>query len=46
MRGSHNPATEFLELEDLLGLVSVLGAGPVRDLGLLDSACQIGRAHV
>ncbi len=30
--------TEYLELEDLLALVRVLGAGPVRDLGLLDSA--------
>lgn len=31
---------EYLTLEDLLGLVSWLGAGPVRDLGLLDSACH------
>jgi death-on-curing protein len=31
---------EYLTLEDLLELVSVLGAGPVRDLGLLDSACH------
>jgi death-on-curing protein len=31
---------EYLGLEDLLGLVSALGAGPVRDLGLLDSACH------
>ena len=29
---------EYLDLEDLLGLVRALGAGPVRDLGLLDSA--------
>jgi death-on-curing protein len=29
---------EYLDLEDLLGLVRVLGAGPVRDVGLLDSA--------
>lgn len=28
----------FLDLEDLLGLVRVLNAGPVRDVGLLDSA--------
>lgn len=28
----------FLSLEDLLGLVRALGAGPVRDVGLLDSA--------
>jgi death-on-curing protein len=38
------PATEFLGLEDLLGLVSALAAGPVRDLGLLDSACHRPRA--
>jgi death on curing protein len=29
---------EFLGLEDLLILTTKLGAGPVRDLGLLDSA--------
>jgi death-on-curing protein len=34
------PATEYLSLEDLLGLVNALEAGPVRDLGLLDSACH------
>jgi death-on-curing protein len=34
------PDTEHLSLEDLLDLVSALGAGPVRDLGLLDSACH------
>jgi death-on-curing protein len=32
------PATEYLSLPDLLDLVSALGAGPVRDLGLLDSS--------
>lgn len=32
--------TEYLSLEDLLDLVNQLGAGPVRDLGLLDSACH------
>jgi len=31
---------EYLSLEDLLGLVNALAAGPVRDLGLLDSACH------
>ena len=31
---------EYLGLEDLLDLVNALGAGPVRDLGLLDSACH------
>lgn len=30
--------TEYLDLEDLLGMVRVLGVGPVRDLGLLESA--------
>ena len=29
---------EYLELEDILQLVRHLGVGPVRDLGLLDSA--------
>lgn len=29
---------EYLTLEDLLGLVRLLGVGPVRDLGLLDAA--------
>ena len=33
-------AVEYLTLEDVLGLVNALGAGPVRDLGLLDSACH------
>jgi death-on-curing protein len=32
------PQPEFLSLEDLLGLVRALGAGPVRDLGLLEAA--------
>lgn len=32
--------TEYLSLEDLLDLMKALGAGPVRDLGLLDSACH------
>ena len=32
-----NPV-EYLELEDLLLLVRRLGVGPVRDIGLLDSA--------
>jgi death on curing protein len=34
------PGTEYLSLEDLLDLVTALRAGPVRDLGLLDSACH------
>ena len=33
-------AIEYLTLEDVLGLVNALDAGPVRDLGLLDSACH------
>lgn len=28
----------YLDLEDLLSMVRALGAGPVRDVGLLDSA--------
>lgn len=35
---------EFLDLEDLLALVRALGAGPVRDVGLLDAACARPRA--
>jgi len=38
------PGTEYLSLEDQLDLVNALGAGPVRDLGLLDSACHRPRA--
>ena len=38
------PAVEYLTLEDILGLVNALGTGPVRDLGLLDSACHRPRA--
>jgi death on curing protein len=34
------PGTEYLSLEDLLDLVNALNTGPVRDLGLLDSACH------
>jgi death-on-curing protein len=29
---------EYLSLDDILGLVRALGVGPVRDVGLLDSA--------
>jgi death-on-curing protein len=32
--------TVYLELEDLLSLIDELGVGPVRDLGLLDSAAH------
>lgn len=34
------PRIEYLTLEDVLGLVNALAAGPVRDFGLLDSACH------
>ncbi len=37
---------EFLDIEDLLGLVRRLGVGPVRDLGLLEAACARPRASV
>jgi len=30
--------TEHLALEDVLGLIEDLGVGPIRDIGLLDSA--------
>jgi death-on-curing protein len=36
---------EYLDLEDLLGLVRILGAGPVRDVGLLDSAAVRPRSQ-
>lgn len=36
---------EYLDLEDLLGLTRALGAGPVRDLGLLDSAAARPRSN-
>jgi death-on-curing protein len=32
--------TVFLDLENLLAIVEVAGLGPVRDLGLLESACH------
>lgn len=34
----------YLDLEDLLALTRALGAGPVRDLGLLDAACARPRS--
>jgi death on curing protein len=37
---------EYLDLDDLLGLVRALQTGPVRDVGLLDSAAARPRAHV
>lgn len=35
---------DYLDLEDLLALTKKLGAGPVRDLGLLDSAVARARS--
>jgi death on curing protein len=40
----HGSGVEYLTLEDLLSLVSALRVGPVRDLGLLDSACHRPRS--
>ncbi len=37
---------EYLKTEDLLTLAADLGVGPVRDLGLLDSAAYRPRAAV
>lgn len=36
--------TVYLDLEDLLGMVRALGVGPVRDVGLLESALARPRA--
>ena len=35
---------EYLDLDDMLGLVRALDVGPVRDLGLLDSAVARSRS--
>ena len=35
---------EYLDLEDVMELVRVLGVGPVRDVGLLDSALNRPRS--
>ena len=37
---------EYLDLDDLLGLVRALRTGPVRDVGLLDSAAARPPSHV
>ena len=42
MSGEH---VEYLSLEDVLSLAAALGVGPVRDLGLLDSACHRPRSR-
>ncbi len=44
--GDGGPAVEYLDVEDLLGLVRILSIGPVRDVGLLDAACARPRATV
>ena len=38
------PDTAYLNLEDLILFTDLLGAGPVRDPGLLDSACARTRS--
>lgn len=38
--------TAYLSLEDLLVLVGELGVGPVRDLGLLESAAHRPTTHL
>ena len=35
---------EYLELEDIIMMVRILGIGPVRDVGLLDSAVKRPRS--
>ncbi len=37
---------EYLDLEDLLGLIRALGVGPIRDIGLLEAACARPRTSV
>lgn len=37
--------TEYLDLDDVLSLVRLLGIGPVRDVGLLDSATSRARSQ-
>ena len=38
--------TEYLTLEDVLELIEDLGVGPIRDIGLLDSAVHRPQATV
>ena len=35
---------EYLDLEDIIGMIRILGIGPVRDVGLLDSAVNRPRS--
>ena len=44
MTGPASSEVEYLSLEDGLGLAAALGVGPVRDMGLLDSACHRPRS--
>ena len=44
MTGHASPDVEYLSLEDALSLAAALGVGPVRDMGLLDSACHRPRS--
>ena len=44
MTEPNGDGVEYLDLEDLLGLIRALKAGPVRDLGLLDSSCARPRS--
>ena len=44
MTGQVPSSVEYLSLEDVLSLAAALGVGPVRDLGLLDSACHRPRS--
>ncbi|NMD45497.1 MAG: alcohol dehydrogenase, partial [Propionibacterium sp.] len=37
---------EYLALEDVLNLIEDLGVGPIRDVGLLDSAVHRPQASV
>ena len=46
MRARASGEVEFLELDDLVVLMRRLGAGPVRDVGLLEAACARSRASV
>ena len=44
MTGRSDDEVEYLDLEDLFGLTRALRAGPVRDVGLLDSSCSRPRS--
>ena len=44
MTSPASSGVEYLSLEDVLSLAAALGVGPVRDMGLLDSACYRPRS--